>query len=521
MRSNIDDANNLAVRSFPNRIADAIRQDPIVWAFAALLGVACLALAGRYDTFRNELYFIVCGRHPAFGYVDLPPLVALIAAATQLFGDHTWLLRVPAIAATVALIPLTAVFARTLGGNRSAAWMAGVAVGFAPVLVAFATTLETSTFEPITWTACAYLLARAVIKDDHRALLWAGVIAGVALEAKYGIGIWLIALAIGTVATTARRIVSRRELWYGALACLLIGAPSLIWQALHGWPFFVMIHYATTKKNLTGGPLRFEIGQILAMNFVLAPLWIAGVVAPFVSARLRNARFLAIAFVAATVLVIASHGKDYYLTPAYPTMFAAGAVACEGVRRWLRVAWFAGAAALLLPVVPVILPILDPPALARYLDATKLRPRPNELTAIGAPLTQIFSDELGWRQMEQQVAAVYRSLPPEDRARAAIMTIDYGEAAAIDVYGRADGLPPALCGQAQYFLWGTHGYDGSVVIDVNGNLERWQQICDKAEIAGTIGAPYVMPYENERPIILCHGMRRPLPEIWDSFRRYQ
>src|SRR5208282_1145267 len=125
----------------------AIEEDPIVWSFAALLGLVCIAVAGRYDTFRNELYFIVCGRHPAFGYVDLPPLVPLIAAATQLLGDHTWLLRVPAIAATVALIPLTAAFARTLGGNRSAAWMAGVAVGIAPVLVAFATTLGTSTFE--------------------------------------------------------------------------------------------------------------------------------------------------------------------------------------------------------------------------------------------------------------------------------------------------------------------------------------------------------------------------------------
>src|SRR5271156_5780277 len=118
------------------------------WGVAAVVAIVHLLAAGRYGFFVNELYFIVCGRHPAFGYVDLPPLVALIAAATQLFGDHTWLLRVPAIAATVALIPLTAAFARTLGGNRSAAWMAGVAVGLAPVLVAFATNLGTSTFEP-------------------------------------------------------------------------------------------------------------------------------------------------------------------------------------------------------------------------------------------------------------------------------------------------------------------------------------------------------------------------------------
>jgi len=499
----------------------AMKEDPIVWSFAALLGLVCIAVAGRYDTFRNELYFIVCGRHPAFGYVDLPPLVAILAAATQLFGDHTWTLRLPGVAAMVALIPLTATFTRTLGGDRTSAWMAGVAIGLSPVLVGFSTVLTTSTFEPIAWTACAYMLARAVIDGDRRAPLWAGVIAGVALEAKYGIGIWLIALGIGVVLSDARRIVRWPQLWYGVLACTLIGAPSLIWQALHGWPFFTMIHYATTKRNLTGGPIRFEAGQMLLMNFVLAPLWIAGAIAPFRSAKLREARFLPIAFVAATAIVIGTHGKDYYLAPAYPAMFAAGAVACSGLGRWLRVLWFGAAAAMLAPIVPVILPILDPPVLARYLDATHLRPSADELTAIGAPLTQIFSDELGWRQMEKQVAAVYRSLPPGERARAAIMSVDYGEAAAIDVYGRADGLPPALCGQAQYFLWGPRGYDGSVLIHVNGDPDRWQALCQRSEVAGWIGAPYVMPYENERPIILCHGMHPPLTETWDSFRRYQ
>src|SRR5580704_1707054 len=102
---------------------DAIRRDPVVWSLVLIAAVIYLPLAGRYDAFRNELYFIVCGRHPAFGYVDLPPLVPLIAAATQLAGDRTWLLRLPAIAAALTLIPLTAAFSRLLGGGRTAASM--------------------------------------------------------------------------------------------------------------------------------------------------------------------------------------------------------------------------------------------------------------------------------------------------------------------------------------------------------------------------------------------------------------
>jgi hypothetical protein len=299
---------------------------------------------------------------------------------------------------------------------------------------------------------------------------------------------------------------------------IVIAAPSLVWQQLHGWPFLQSIRYATQNRNFTGTPLRFEIHQIIAMNFVLAPMWIAGVIAPFCSPRLRDARFLAIAFIATSAIIIGSHGKDYYLAAAYPTMFAAGAVACAQIPRWLQGLWFGVAIVMSAIALPVVLPILSPPALEHYLNAYHLRPPPNEREGVGVPLTQIFSDELGWRPLEQQVAAIYRALPPEERSRAAIMASDYGEAAAIDVYGRADGLPPALSGQLQYYFWGARGYDGSVIIEINGDPECWKSMCDKSEVVGTFGGPYVLPFENG-PIILCHRLHPPLSEIWDRFRR--
>ena len=133
----------------------------------------------------------------------------------------------------------------------------------------------------------------------------------------------------------------------------------------------------------------------------------------------------------------------------------------------------------------------------------------------------MFSDELGWRTLEAQVAAVYRSLPEDERGRTALIAADYGEAAALDFYGAADGLPPALSGQNQYFLWGIHGFDGDTLIMINGDPARFARLCRSSEVVGTIGAPFVMPYENERPIILCRGLRRPLDEIWPALRRYR
>jgi 4-amino-4-deoxy-L-arabinose transferase-like glycosyltransferase len=126
-------------------VAGAVRRIPLVWWIALWVGLLHLVVAGRYDIFRNELYFIDCGRHPDFGYVDQPPLIPLLAAATQLFGDNVWLLRIPGlIAAAAALVPLTASFSRLLGGNERSALIAGAAAGLAPALAALTSVLTTA-----------------------------------------------------------------------------------------------------------------------------------------------------------------------------------------------------------------------------------------------------------------------------------------------------------------------------------------------------------------------------------------
>src|SRR5215469_2385768 len=261
-------------------IRAGLRQSPLVWFTVLVLGLVYIFTAGRYDIFRNELYFIACGRHPAFGYADLPPVVPLVAAATQALGINLWILRLPAVVAALALIPLTAELARTVGGDERAAWMAAIAVAIAPGLLALSSTLGPSAFEPLGWTLCAWFLARAILSGKRNSLVWAGVVAGIGFETKYGIAIWLLSLSIGIVVTAARRVLYWRESWYALAAAVVIGAPSLVWQQLHGWPFLGTIGFATAHLNLTGTPLRFELGQVAAMNFLLAPLRITGVVAP-------------------------------------------------------------------------------------------------------------------------------------------------------------------------------------------------------------------------------------------------
>jgi hypothetical protein len=236
-------------------------------------------------------------------------------------------------------------------------------------------------------------------------------------------------------------------------------------------------------------------------------------------ARLARFRFLSIAFVVMAIAILITHGKSYYLAGAYPTMFALGAAACTRLPRWLVGFWALVAAANAALSLPLVLPVLPPDRLEQMLDRMSFRPPPVERAGIGAPLMQMLSDEFGWRDLARDVGATYAALPPVDRMKAAIFASNYGEAAAIDVYG--SGLPPALSGNNQYYLWGPRGYDGSVVLAVNVDPAKWSTICDSARVIARFGtSPYAMPYERGRPIVLCRGMHPPLPELWPTFKHF-
>ncbi len=493
-----------------------------VW-FAAALVAAVVAVvhvmsAGRYDIFANELYFIVCGRHPAIGYVDQPPLVPLLAAATQLGGTNAWLLRLPAVLAAVAVVPLTVGFVQLLGGSARGAWLAAVATAASAMMTAMSAALSTSTFEPLTFTAVAYFVTRAVLLAERRAFWWAGLIAGVALEAKYGIVFWLFGIALGLVLFGDRRMWRSRDLWIGTAIAVLLVLPNAAWQLAHGLPFLELVRN-DNSGNLTGGPLRFMLDQLFLTNALLAPLWVAGIIAPFASKRMAPARFLSLAFVVTAALIVATHGKDYYLAGAYPTMFAVGAAACTRLWRWFVALWAVLAAANGAFALPFVLPLDPPGRLAAMLDRMSFRPPPMEKACVGAPLGCIFSMEFGWEEVAQRTAEVYASLPSADREKAAILASNYAEAAAIDVYGK--GLPPALSGNNQYYLWGPRGYDGSVVIAVGIEASALARLCDRVTVAARYGtSPYAMPYERERPIVVCRNMRPSLAARWSEFKHY-
>ncbi len=493
------------------------------WA-ATALALATFALhaavSNNYDFYRDELYFIVCGQHPAFGYVDQPPLIPLVAAASQLLGESRIAIHLIAALGGAATVLVATATVRLLRGGLWAQLLAGLAAGFAPIYLALASTLSTSTFEPLAWALGAYFLVRAVVADDRRALLLLGVVVGLALETKYGIPFYLAALLVGLALTPERKLLATREFGLAVLIAAALAAPNFVWQLRHGFPVLSVLLANVGHKDLVLSPPEFVANQVLMMNPLLAPVWLAGAIAPFVDPRWRWLRFLSVAFATVFVAMLALHAKNYYLSPAYVAPFALGAVVLE---RWMRLlslrhGYLALAFVSSAVLAPLPIPILAPQQYLTYEHALGFQDAPVE-TRAQSQIPQLFADMTGWHDLARSVAVAYDKLDAQDRAHAAIFTYNYGEASAIDLFGGSLGLPKALSGHNNFYLWGPGKADGRVVLLVGAKLAGVRRECRQASVVGTYGVPFALPEEHGE-IVLCRDLGQGLRATWSRLRHY-
>lgn len=499
-------------------------RDRAVITTAIIVMLLHAAMGARYDLFRDELYFIVCGQHPAFGYADQPPLVPLIAASFYKLGLGAFGVRLPVAVSAGAMVVLAALFSRMLDASRLAIVFAVIAVCIAPMLLGLGAVLSTTSFDPLAWTMIAYCLVRAMRHGEDRYLIVAGLVAGVDLEVKYAVPFWAAGLAMGLLATPQRRVLLRPALWLGLGLAVLIALPSFLWQGMHGLPFLELMT-AASDKNVDTPLGSFLLNQIFVMNPVLAPIWFLGLVGPFLVAKLKDLRFLPIACIVVLVLTRLGHGKDYYLAACYPTLFVLGAVTIgEWVatrRRQMMAKIWAGAAIVVsLAMSPLALPVLPPPLLVAYITRLGIAPQQQERSFRGTVLPQLFADQLGWHDFSGQVMAAWQRIPESQRRRTGIKVDNYGEAASLDLYAGPLGLPPVLSGHNQYFLWGLRGQNPVDLLVVQNHVERLRPYCRDTQVLGQTGSPYAMASENGKMIAWCRGLRTPLSALWPEIKNY-
>jgi 4-amino-4-deoxy-L-arabinose transferase-like glycosyltransferase len=407
---------------------------------AGVLAVVLISLSGRYGFHRDELYFLVCGRHPAWGYPDQPPLTPLLARVSAAIGHGSLpVFRLPSVIAVAAVTMLAGLIAREFGGARFAQLLTAIACATSTFVLIAGHLLETMTVDLLVWTALSWLVVRLLRTRDERLWLAIGLVAAVGLLNKQLPLVLLLGIGLGLlISADARPLLFNRWLLGGALPAALAWAPVLAWQAANGWPQFTIAHQISDEYGSLGNRLGFVAVQFVLFSLGATYLWVTGLLRLWRDPRWLPYRPLAWAWIVVIIALLLTGAQTYYAAGIYPVLIAAGAVAVEGRSRARVIALVAVCATSLL-TVPAALPVLPATALA-------------DSPWSGLGETQL--ETVGWPGFVDQVAAAYRSIPAGPRAEAGIFTANYGEAGAIDRYGPDRGLPEAYSGHNGMAAWG-------------------------------------------------------------------
>ena len=498
----------------------------LAWLLGALGVLIQAVLATRYGYFRDELYFIACSDHLAAGYVDLAPLSAwLLHFNRVLFGDSLHALRLLPALAFGAEVILTGCIARELGARRWGIFLACSAALCVPVFGSQADRYSMNAFEPLFWMGCTYVLLLALNRQKPQLLLWCGVLFGLGLENKHSTVFFLGALLAGLLLAPQRRVYASKWFWLAAAIALLIALPNFLWQVQHHFPTLEDLrNVKATHKNIELPPLPFLGAQFMMLNPSHALVWLAGLGFLLFHREGKPFRFLGFTYLVFLAVMMTLHGKDYYLAPIYPVLFAAGAVFWEKLTenrlglRWLRRALPAVVIIGGIMAAPFALPILPPDNFISYSEALGIRP-PRTETSMSGPLPEHFGDEFGWPEMVGIVAGVYHALPPEQRAKTAILGGNYGEAGAVDFFGSRYGLPKAISAHQNYYYWGPREYTGESVILLGWNLKDAQYWCGSVE-KGPENAPYYGMGWEHYTILVCRDFKLPLSQAWPRLKTW-
>jgi Dolichyl-phosphate-mannose-protein mannosyltransferase len=490
-------------------------------ATAGLLGVAAvlvallLAVAGRYGYHRDELYFLVASRHLAWGYVDQPPLTPVLAGlARLLFGDWLPGLRLLPALAMGALVVVTGLITRELGGGRAAQVLAAACVAGSGVTLAVGHLHSTTTYDLLVWAVGLLLLVRLLGTGERRLWLPIGLVAGIGLLNKPTVaqlaGVVLVGLLVDR---DARRLLASRWLALGAAVAVALWAPYLAWQAGHGWPQLAIFADLRATDGGLGAGLAFPPFQLVMTNPLLAPLWIAGLVALLRRGWARPWRPLAVAYLIFVGFYTLVGGKPYYAFGFYPVLFAAGAVWLARRRQQRRQGGLPLRRLLWAVILVAALPM---PLVLPVLPASSLR-------VISKINDEGGGETFAWPTYVAQVLAVRDALPPAERAAVVAVASNYGEAGALARYGGAWGRDAVSSGHNSYWWWGPPRGDGRVVIVVGYDQDRafLQRQFRSVTLAGRLDNGQGIGNEEQgHPIWVCRGLRGTWAASWRDWRHY-
>jgi hypothetical protein len=499
----------------------------VVLAGAGIKTAIHLLTASNYGYFCDELYTIALSKHLAFGYVDVPPLVPALVWLTRLvLGDSLFALHVvPALAGAGTLI-FVCLMTREMGGKLVATAIAALSVLIAPVWLILDSFFCYDSMDQLLLAAFLFSLVRLLRTGNPRLWLVLGVLAGVACLTKDTILFLGPGLLLALVATPRRRDLLSPWVWMGLAAFLAIISPYVTWEYLNKWPTLDFWNTYRTRTLYHASLVEYLLSITMTMNPALVPVLLLGAYRILSRVRQESYRFVAILAGLTFVLLIALHARSFMLSELFMPIIAAGAISVEdlsarlGRKNWTRAAIFTVMAAGGILVLPSSVPLLPVPQLKAYARSFSFLWRPiKDFNFPRSDYPQEFSNRIGWDELVEHVAHVYNGLSAEDKKKVGIWGDWYGPAGAIDVLGAKYGLPHAVSGHMNYYLWGPGEYTWDVMIFVTGAMDQLSVFFWEVDMKTVIQNDYAMPY-NRNIIYVCRHPKIPPAKIWSYLRNY-
>jgi hypothetical protein len=498
----------------------------------ATFALVCFALhffvnlSGAYGFFRDELYYIACSDHLAWGYVDQPPFsLFLLKLSRLIFGDSLAAIRlIPALTHSLTIV-LAAMIVKEMNGKALAVFIACLTIMVSIIHLGMSAIYSMNSIDILIWAFSFYLILRIINTQENRLWIWLGIVLGIGLLNKISILFLGSGIFVGFLLMDRKWFATRWPYIAGLLA-FVIFLPYIIWNLNHDLAHLEFIHNASAGKY--SGRTRFDFikEQLLYLNPLSAPIWLTGIVVLFFYKPLEKFRLLGWIFLTAFIILIVNRtSKGEYLSPAYIILFAAAGVFIEQVftkpaLKWITYSYLFILFICSILLLPVVLPILPVEEYIRYSEAIGNKPSSSENKEL-SELPQFYADMFGWKEKVRDVAKVYNSLSDEDKARCTIFSNNYGRNGALDFFGKEYGLPETIGNHNNYVIWGPGNHTGDVMIILGGSMEDHKNDFESITLAGVSDCKYCMPYENHVNIFICRGLKYKLTDIWKEIKHYE
>lgn len=502
---------------------DRLPAEKAVVVFFILAKLALCLFPFEYGLFRDELYYIALSENLDFGYVDVPPIVPFVLAIVRsLLGTSYFSLHLlPAISGAM-VVWLVSLMVRELGGRLNALLLALTCVTMAPIYLCWESTYSYDAFDKLCWTLMLYVTVLILKTENRKYWLYFGLVAGIGLMTKITILFLAFGLLSAMILTGERKHFLSWQLWAGGVLALLIFSPYIIWQIRQGLPALEYYGNYATMKTAQNEPWIFIKDQILIMNLLAFPVWALGIYYFIFNETGKRYRVLGYGYLIVLVVCTVLKVKFFLPTPFYTVLFAGGAVLIEkfaqehGVRRLRRIP----ATAIFLTGLiqfPIARPVMPIELFVKFTGRSVWEGIKGERHELGR-LPQHFHDRFGWKEIAEDIAVVYYRLSEQDRAKACVLMGNYGEAGAVWFLGRKYNLPRPISGHLQYYLWGPRGHSGEVTISLGIDLETLNEHFDDVKAVRDHACKWAIPHEKYLDVYVCRQPRKPLEEMWPSFR---